>query len=175
MTLAILFVTAQTFSFAANNVPAPLQVALFYKIFQFDGNLTESDGVDIKIGIFYNPDNSQSKTIKDEIIYNFTKLSARKIGDRSISIVELTDIDQIKDIHVIYVAPGNDAFIKAIVEKCNKYKILGISGVEEYTQQGLAIAIGLKDQKPVIIINKTAAELSGAKLSSKIMVLAQII
>ena len=62
-----------------------------------------------------------------------------------------------------------------IVKKCHLYKILGISGVEGYVQEGLAIAIELNDQKPKIIINKAGAELCGAKLSSKILALAKII
>lgn len=162
-------------AFAQMDVPASLQVALFYKIFDFDQSLAETPGQEVIIGIFYDPDNPQSRQAKEEIKNNFSALSDRKIGGKSVVIKEITAVEQVHDINILYVTPGNDSSISEIVKKCNMYKILGISGVNEYVQEGLAITISLNDQKPRIIINRSSAELCGAKLSSKIMVLAQII
>ena len=157
------------------DVPASLQVALFYKIFDFDRNLTETTGQGIIIGVFYNPQDSQSKQAKEEIKEDFSKLSAIKIGDKSVVIKEIATTEQMQGINIVYVTPGNDSSISEIVEKCHLYKVLSISGVEEYVKEGLAIAIKLENQKPRIIINRASAELSGANLSSKILSLAQII
>jgi hypothetical protein len=162
-------------AFADMAVPANLQVALFYKIFDFDQNLAESAGPEIVIGIFYNPDDPQSKQIKEEIKEDFSMLSDKEIGGKGVVIKEIISLEQLQGIDIVYVTPGNDASISDIVEKCHAYKILGITAVEEYAQKGLAIAIRLEDQKPKIIINKSGAEQSGAKLSSKILSLAEII
>lgn len=175
LTIAILFIVLMATSFADMDVPANLQVALFFKIFDFDRNLTETPGQEVVIGIFYDPNNPQSSQAKEEIKKNFSKLSDKKIGDKSVVIREITTVGQLHDINIVYVTPGDDSFISEIVKKCHMYKILGITGVEEYVQEGLAIAIELNDQKPRIIINKAGAELCGAKLSSKILSLAQII
>jgi hypothetical protein len=173
--IVIFLITSAAPAFAQMDVPASLQVALFYKIFDFDRNLTETAGQEIVIGIFYDPNTPRSKQAKQEIEENFSKLSERKIGGKSVIIREITAVEQLRGINIVYVTPGNDASINEIVKKCHLYKTLGVSGVEEYAQKGLAIAIELNDQKPRIIINKSGAELCGANLSSKIMALAQII
>jgi len=160
---------------AGMEVPANLQVALFYKIFDFDQSLMESADSQITIGIYYDPSIPESNQAKNEIEGNFVKLSDKKIGDKSVVIREITDIGDLHDINIVYVTPGLDLSISAIIAKCNSYKILGISGVEAYVQAGLAIAIELNDQKPQIIINKSGAQLSGVKLSSKILALAKIL
>ncbi len=174
----IIFIIVLTFAetaFAGMNVPANLQVALFYKIFDFDENLTESPGQQIVIGIFFDPANSESIQAKNEIKDNFAKLADMKIGNKNVVIREITAVKDLHDINIVYVTPGVSSSLSDIIKKCDTYKILGISGVEQYVQDGLAIAIKLNDQKPRIIINKTSAEQCGAKLSSKIMSLAQII
>ena len=173
--MAILFIAFMTTAFAEMKVPASLQVALFYKIFDFDRNLTEGSGQKVVIGIFYNPNNSRSSLANEEIKEDFSQLSDRKIAGKSIVIKEITAVEQLHNINILYVTPGNDSSISKIVKQCYKDKTLGISGVKEYVQEGLAIAIGVEDQKPRIIINKTSVELSGAKLSSKLLALAQII
>lgn len=173
--LALLLITFQAVAFADMDVPASLQVALFYKIFDFDRTLTESAGQEVVIGIFYDPGNSQSKLAEEDIKENFSKLSDRKIGDKSVVIKEISALSQLQGINIVYVTPGSDSFISGIVSKCHADKILSVSGVGDYVQKGLAIAIDLNDQKPRIVINKTGAELSGADLSSKILALAKII
>lgn len=174
-TIIILFITFAVRAFAEMEVPASLQVALFYKIFDFDQTLTGTTGQEIVIGIFYNPQDSQSKQDKEEIIENFSRLSAVKIGDASVVTKEITSVDQLHDINIVYVTSGNDPSISEIIEKCHMYKILSISGVEKYVREGLGIAIKLENRRPKIIINRASAELSGAVLSSKILSLAQII
>ena len=175
LALIILFIASASTAFAETDVPASLQVALFYKIFDFDNTLSEIPGQEIVIGIFYEPDNPQSKLSEEEIKDNFSRLSGRKINDKSVVIKDITNVEQLHGLDIVYVTPGTDSSISQIVEKCHINKILSISGVEEYAHEGLAITIGLRDQKPRIIINKTSADLSGAKLSSKILSLAEIL
>jgi YfiR/HmsC-like len=175
LAIAILFVSFTLAAFADVDVPANLQAALFYKIFDFDENLTETSGPEIVVGIFYNPGNPRSEQAKDEIKENFSILSGKEISGKSVVIKEIASLEQLRDIDIVYVTLGNDASIDEIVKICHAYKILGITDVAEYAQKGLAIALRLEDQKPKIIINKNSAEQSGAKLSSKILSLAEII
>ena len=175
LTTAILFIALMAPAFAEMDVPANLQVALFYKIFDFDRSLTEASGQKVVIGIFYNPNNSRSSQAEEEIKENFSELSDRKIGGKRIVIKEITAVEQVHNVDIVYVTPGNDSSISRIIKECYRDKILGISGVEKYAEEGLAIAIELNDQKPKIVINKTGVESSGTKLSSKLLALAQII
>ena len=175
LTIAILFIAFMVTAFADMDVPANLQVALFYKIFDFDRSLTEGAGQEVVIGIFYNPNNSQSTQAKEEIKENFSQLSDRKIAGKSIVIKEITAVEQLHNINILYVTPGNDSSISKIVKQCYRDKTLAITGVKEYVEEGLTIAIELNDQKPKIVINKTGVESSGTKLSSKLLALAQII
>lgn len=174
-TILFLLMILMATVYADMQVPASLQVALFYKIFDFDQSLTESASQQIVIGIFYDPNDPQSVQVKNEIKENFTDLAEKKIGDKNVTVSEITTLEQLKAVNIVYVTPGVDSSIAGIIRECQEYKVLGISGVEKYARKGVVITIGLVDQKPKIIINKKSADLDGVKLSSKILAIAEII
>lgn len=155
-------------------VPAQLQAALFYKIFDFDETLSSSSGP-ITIGIYYDPNNSASQEGKDAIEQAFLDLSNQTVAGRHVLIKSITDLGQIRGLDIVYVTPGNDSVIKEIVKACEANKIFGISGTEAYAQMGLPVAIGAQNNKPKIIVNRSQAAICGVKLSSKLLALARLI
>ncbi|MDE2009261.1 MAG: YfiR family protein [Candidatus Omnitrophica bacterium] len=175
LTVVALGMTLQVIASAAMAVPADLQVALFYKIFDFDQSLSVQTGQEIVIGIFYDPNDPQSKEAKEEVEQSFSGVSDKAIAGKRAVIKEITSVDQLDGVNIIYVTPGNDSSIKEIVRKCETDKIFGISATEAYARQGLALAIGVENNRPKIIVNRATLGLSGVKLSSQLLALAQII
>ena len=172
--LGILTVSAG--AFAANMaLPAKLQVALFYKIFSYDRRLKASPKEELLLGVFFVPGNNISEAGKDEILDEFGKLSDNTIANKRITVQELSSLESIKGLDIVYVTRGNERLIDDIVATCNEHKVLGIAGGEEYAQKGLAVSLGIESGKPVIIINQNGAKACGANFSSQLLSLARII
>ena len=53
--------------------------------------------------------------------------------------------------------------------------IRSITGVPEYVEPGIAVGIGLRNNRPLIIINFLGAQAEGASFSSKLLSLARIV
>jgi hypothetical protein len=175
LTAVILGLTFNAAVFAQKTVPAALQAALFYKIFDFDESLSESSGPQIIIGIFYDPNNDKSTQAKEDMKQAFLDLSDKTIGGKKVLIKEITDASQLTGLNIIYVTPGNDSLILDIVKKCEAGKVFGITGTEDYVRKGLPVAVAVENNKAKIIVNRTQAALCGVKLSSKLLALAQLI
>ena len=50
-----------------------------------------------------------------------------------------------------------------------------ITGVPEYVDQGLAVGIGIRRDRPLIIVNLEQARAEGAAFSSQLLALARIV
>jgi len=170
------FWVTQVTCFAAMDVPAKIQAALFFKIFSFDKNITDSADGELKVAVLSKVGNADSESAKAEIVSALNEFSGKtKVGAKSVTVTEISTVADIANYRVVYVTPGNDADIASIVAVCKEKKVLGVTGVESYAQQGLALAIGIADGKPKIIINQAGANDVGSKFSSQIMALAKII
>jgi hypothetical protein len=76
---------------------------------------------------------------------------------------------------LIYVAPLRAYDVTKISNLSKKLKILTLTGVNEYIDFGLSITIGVKGDKPQIIINLPSAKAEGADFSSQLLKLATVI
>lgn len=162
-------------AFADMDVPVSLQVALFYKIFEFDQTLADVKTPTVNLGIFYNPLDAGSVQAKEAIKSDFLKLGGVAISGKNILVEEITSPRQLGGMNIVYVTPGSDSFIQDIVHQCNEYGMLSISGVAKYISQGLTLVIIRENKKPKIVINGIALKGCGVKLSSKLLALAKII
>ena len=156
-------------------MPAKLQVALFSKIFSYDKSLKASLKDDLLLGVMFVPGDKDSESAKNEILLEFKMASEHAIANKRIIAREASSLDDIRGLDILYVTRGNDNRIDDIIVRCNEYQVLGISGSEEYAEKGLAVSLGIKAEKPVIIINRSGAKACGANFSSQLLSLAKII
>jgi len=162
-------------------IPIDVQWNLFPKILQFDRNLHQRVGDEMVIGILYQERYRVSLTSKEEIISVTT--SMRKIDNISVKFVPIKLIDgnffeksiSDKGIDIIYITPLRAHDIKTIAYICCEHDILTLTGVPEYVEKCIAVGIGEKEKKPLILINKNAAREEGADFSSKLLKLSKVI
>jgi hypothetical protein len=176
--IAINFAAAQVME-----VPIEQQYLLFMKILSFDKNLKDRAGSEIVVGIFYQKNFKISIDVKDDLMSAFNKSTNNYIMNIPVKMVPI-DIDEVIDlaaavkkysITVFYITPLRAARLGHIIDLARSQQIRTLTGMPEYVVSGLAIGIGSKGGKPLIIVNLLAAKAEGANYNSQLLKLARIV
>ncbi len=165
-------------------VPLDLQFKLILKALSFDRSLPARCGDSLDFCIVYQSKFLQSEHIKREVLrmaQNDIRMSSldnipiawktldlQKPGDFS-SFIQHTSVD------VLYVTPLRTVDLTSIADFCRIHKINSVTGVTEYLDFGLALAVGAFGDKPILIINLPAAKAEGSDYSSQLLKLAKVI
>lgn len=165
------------------SVPAKLQYQIFLKILTFDRNLRDRVGDEIVIGIIYQSNFRKSWKVREEIVEAINESPEKKLEDIPIRYVtinlsgenDLKEIISRNKVDIFYITPIRAFDLRTITVMSRAKKILTLTGVTDYVELGIAVGLGLKRQKPQIIINLTAAKAEGSDFSSKLLNLAKIV
>ncbi len=163
-------------------VPIKLQLALFFKILPFDRNLKDRVGDEIVIAVFYQNKIGMSYDAKEELLKMVKESSVKKIEGiplRFVSIdIEETDLKEAitrDNVDILYITPLRAVEIEKIANLSRAKKITTLTGVPDYVESGLAVGVGIKGEKPQIIINLKAAKAEGADFSANLLKLCRVI
>jgi hypothetical protein len=162
---------------AAQDVPVPVevQVPLLLKILTFDRALA---GVadPLVVAIVFQGRNRASTAIGEDVR---GRLAA---AVRPVRIVVI-DLDEISDlraalirdtVRVLYVAPLQAVSVSTITAATRGERIVSMTGVPRYVEQGLAVGIDLNGPRPEIVINLAASRAEGADFSAQLLKLARL-
>lgn len=164
-------------------VPINIQVPLFLKILTFDRNLKDRVGDEIVIAVLYQEKFRRSLNVKDEFIKLMNELPVKSVEDIPIRCVSLDISDEIEldsviaryNADVLYIAPLRAVSAKTIAGVSRAKKKPTLTGVPDYVESGLAVGIGIKGDKPQIIINLPAVKAEGVDFSSQLLKLAKVL
>ena len=164
-------------------VPIDVQHPLFLKILSYDRKLPARVGSEIVIGIAYQSRYRPSVAARDELARVMETTSVRSVKDIPVRYVaiELSSskalAQSIKEhgVDVLYVCPLRAFESEAIALQSRSAGITTLTGMPDYVEAGLAIGVDLKDGRPEILVNLSAAKAEGAELSAKLLKLARIV
>jgi hypothetical protein len=181
----LIFFFISTAVLRAQKMPVPIntQVTLFSKILTFDRNLRSRAGKEINIGIVYQKNFRTSFDAQDRFITAMAENQIKEIDGISVhclpvelnNVIDLTKIIQENNIDILYITPMRSFDLEKIIDHTKASQTLTITGVPEYVEAGLAVGIGLKNDKPMIIINLTTSKAEGADFSSQLLKLAKVL
>jgi len=164
-------------------IPVKNQFSLFAKILTYDRNFTHRSGKQIVLGIIYQRTFRSSSAAKDEIISLIEISEGNVLGeiplryeliDVSSTIDLLESIGRLK-INILYVTPLRAFSLDRISKITQSKKILTLTGVSQYAEEGLAVSLGIKNDRPQIVINLSSAKAEGADFSSNFLKLTRVI
>lgn len=165
--------------------PLDVQFALFRKILTFDRKLSAQQGnrKELTIGILYQQGFRASSKTREEAMRllaepDFQKLDGVALRGVAIDVGDGKGLAEKVAGHrldVLYVAPLRAVGIETITEISRGRKLTTLTGVSEYVEEGLAIGIGTRGGKPLIIVNLTAAKAEGCDLDSQLLKLAKVV
>jgi hypothetical protein len=165
------------------SVPVNIQASLILKILTYDRNFNLPAGNNLVIGVVYQGRFRASLDVKDEFLKSTGEMGALQAARYSIRCVpiDLDAEDDVSDllisekIRVLYVAPLRSVSLADIVSAAREHHVNSCTGVPEYVDAGLAVGLGTKGEKPLILINRKAAKLEGSDFSSQLLKLAKVI
>lgn len=156
-------------------VPVDVQTELFINIGKHDRNFDPAKPT--ILGIVYQEEFPESVSVKNALIESMKRhnlpITCVPIDARSPQLLRrrLTDTEA----NLLYVAPLRAIDVREIVSMTQARGIRTVTGVPEYVELGIAVGIGLRNNRPLIIINLEAARAEGAAFSSQLLSLARIV
>jgi hypothetical protein len=164
-------------------VPVRYQYLILLKTLTFDRNLKARCGNGIVLGVLYQSRFRQSVNVKDELVtianessYEF--LDAYRIRVVPIDLSSEAGLEEqisASGVNTLYVAPLRAIDLATISAVTQKNKVLTLTGVPEYVDIGLSIGVGIKGDRPTLVINQRASKAEGADLDSQLLKLARTI
>lgn len=153
-------------------VAANFQAVLLSKIVALEQTMQNSDAEMLELAIFYDVEQPDSMSAKNSFRDVFKTLD---MYGKPVNVSEVTDIAELKNYHMVYLAKLNDDLLGKVVEdsKANKYVTIG--SVSDNAEKGCVLSFGRIKGRSKIIINKTAADEVGANFSSQVVSIAKII
>jgi len=164
-------------------VPVEQQVPLLIKILNFDRNLRRNANKQIVFAILYQKMYRKSLDVKNEFEQTISKYSLTKIDTFQIKFIVI-DVNEDSDlasviarnqVNMIYLAPVKATNIGDITTISRQKQITSMTGVPEYVNEGISIGVGVKGDKPQILINLNSAKAEGINFNSQLLKLAKII
>lgn len=164
-------------------VPAVHQAAIFARVLAYDRALKARAGTDVRVGILFKPTDASSMASRDAMLTAFRDLQARTIQGLPLKVVdhpyrgneELAAWMSSAGIETLYVTSGFDVELRTLQSLFMQARVVSISPVRKYVEGGLCVGIILKDNKPALLVNLSAARGLGMDLDPKVLQLAEVI
>jgi hypothetical protein len=183
VTIILLFMMAASARGQEIQVPVDQQVPLLLKILCFDRNLHRHADKQFVFAILYQKKFRKSLDAKNDFEQALSKYSLTKIDNIPIKLIavdvsedsSLTSIIDYNRVDVIYLAPVKAINIGDITTLSRQKQITTLTGVADYVEAGIAVGVGVKGDKPQILINLNAAKAEGVNFNSQLLKLARIV
>jgi hypothetical protein len=163
-------------AWAAEQVPAPLQVAIMVKVLVYDRTIATRSRDGLRVGVIFDPDRESSTKARDEFTKAF-KETPRKIGDKIV--LEIVEVPQGKleaeapTLDILYVADG--ANVAKVVEIAKKHRLITFASDRTAVEDGVVLGLVPRGDKPKLLINVGASVTSGMELDPSVLRLAELI
>jgi hypothetical protein len=164
-------------------VPVAIQIPILVKILNFDRKLSERAGGGLVIGVLFQSRYRTSARVAEEVCQTLLVLPAGAFGALESSCVAI-DLDATPSldsalkqqrVQVLYVSPLRAFPLENVVAVSRAGRILTLTGVPRYVETGLAIGVGMKGDRPEIVINLAASRAEGADLTAHLLKLARVV
>jgi hypothetical protein len=164
-------------------VPPDRQVLVLTRALSYDSDLKTRVGSDITLAVLSKAGNASSEASAATIMKAFRVLSNVKVQGlplitRALSYTSgaaLSGAVAAQGIDAIYVCPGLDSDLAAIIDVCRKRHVVSFASREEQVTRGLSLGVFPIDSRPTIVLNLPAAKSEGASFSSELLRVAKVL
>lgn len=179
LALVLIAIPASSVVSQEMDLPASIQAPLILKIASFDRRLASRAGDEVVVAVVYQGGYRTSARSRDELLQSLagpTTVAGRTVRTLSIDIDTKSlaaELEKEKPL-IVYVAPLRGMDIATIAAATRTAGATTITGVVRHFADGLAVGLGVKGERPRIMINLTQSRLEGADFRSDLLRLAQV-
>jgi hypothetical protein len=84
--------------------------------------------------------------------------------------------ESMDQVAALYLCPGlSIAELERVLASTHKHHVLTVTGYEKYIHRGVSLGVIVRKGKPRIVVNSAAVRAEGAKFSSKLLRIAEVI
>jgi hypothetical protein len=163
-------------------VPSDLQAAIFSRVLAYDRALKSRAGKTVTIGVVFVSSEPESKRVRHDMMQSFGDLEpeiqglpTRLVSHPYSDMKHFSDWIDEADVDVLYVTPGFGGLLNDLKTVVNDKKLVTLTPVREYVEQGLAIAVVPRGNHPQLVVNLTASRAAGMDLDPKALQLSEIL
>jgi len=159
------------------------QIPLLLKVLTYDRNFEQKAGRELALGIVHDPSDRDSAKATAEVgstLYKFAGKTVKKLPLKYFTIeftgpADLERFVKEKHISVLYIAPGSAKALAAVLKVSEDLKLTTLTGVPDYVRRGVAVGIGVVQDKPQILINLAAARAEGSDFDASLLRIATVL
>jgi len=164
-------------------LPVDQQVPLLLKVLTYDRNFEAKAGEELAIGIVYDPADRASAAATEQMgqtLFRFADKTVKKLPVRHYTIeyttaAELEAFVKARGIGLLYLAPGTSRFLADVLEVARSRQVTTATGVPDYVRRGVAVGVGLVQDRPQIFINLAASRAEGSDFDASLLRIATIL
>jgi hypothetical protein len=169
---------------AAQSIAAPVDVhlPLLSKVIEYDRTFRKKINKVVKLGVIYQKSWRPSAAVFDELLSVTSGASFTVCGfPVQVVPIDVSDDADVREllgkyvVDLVYLAPVRGVSMEDIESASEEQHFRTITGVPRYVEDAIAIGIDLRNDRPVIVINLTAARACGADLSAQVLRLARVV
>jgi YfiR/HmsC-like len=162
---------------------AEAQIPLLLKVLTYDRNFEKKAGKELALGIVHDPGDRDSAKATDEVgttLFKFTGRTVKKLSLKyyTIEFTGPADLERFvkeKGISALYIAPGNAKSLPALLKLSDELNLTTLTGVPDYVRRGVAVGIGVVQDKPQILINLATARAEGSDFDASLLRIATVL
>lgn len=158
---------------ARADVPVAMQLSFFAKMLKMDRNFKPRG--DVVIAVVYQERVAQSLASKIEVEHWMKTAPNMRLVAVPIDQLSIEDALASVQADAMYITPLRGADVRRIAAVAQKRQIRTMTGVREYTEMGISAAIGVRNDRPLIIINLESSRAEGAAYQAQLLQLAELV
>jgi hypothetical protein len=154
-------------------VPVDVQMALFVKIWKLDRNFKTAPVT--VVAVLYQESVLESVEARTAVVAWTQSAANIRVVAIALDRVSLDEALSNVAVDVFYVAPLRGVDIRQIARIAQKRQIRTITGVPDYAREGISVALGVRNDRPLVIINLEASRAEGAAFQAQLLQLAELV
>jgi hypothetical protein len=164
-------------------LPAELQVPLILKILTYDRQFEAKAKKEVAIGIVFDPADAASGKAAEQVsdtLYKFSGKTVKKLPLKYY-LVEFTSEAELeatvkkRGINVLYLCPGITKSLQSVIKISQAQSITTATGVPDSVRRGVAVGIGVFQDKPQILINLPSSKSEGSEFDASLLQIATVL
>jgi hypothetical protein len=148
----------------------------------YDGNLRARAAGTARVAVLAKGGNTGSQQVADDLLQAFEALDGVRVQGLPIKALKLEynnpaalgSAAKGQNVVAIYICPGLDKDLAAILGITRAQKMISIAGHESYIEKGASVGVFTSDGKPTIFVNLSSSKGEGTDFSSDLLRLAKV-